>query len=390
MKLQDILQNTWKIKSEIMAYQTTINDSKNRNDIQQNIDMTKVDAIVNRIKAKYEKQGIISSDASIKELRSLISESTRSKIEILKPQDLVYNYNPSIRTIGKIYSKFTSFFEFISKKILGLFPDTKILSLELYSADLNYSAKQYLAICSVILFFVNLIIIPLIFLFFLAVNISVLYAFLLSVFILFGSIIFSLKYPTNIAKNRSKKIDLNLPYALRHMGVLLRSGLDLYKVIRTVAVTDYGVLSEELTKTVMEVEEGADVKDALRALALRTKSFALKNAISHLLRALKSGGNLSEVMNTIAEDVSMQQMSDIENFSGKMNFFGVIYIFVGIVIPVMFAILSGIRNAPLGSSVSFLTALPLTPLVIVLSFLVIFPTILFVMVIYIKSIKPNM
>jgi phosphotransferase system glucose/maltose/N-acetylglucosamine-specific IIC component len=95
-------------------------------------------------------------------------------------------------------------------------------------------------------------------------------------------------------------------------------------------------------------------------------------------------------MSTIADDVSYQLMSDIDMFTGKMNFFGVIYIFVGIVIPVMLAILSGIRNAPLGSNVSFLNALPLTPLVVALAFLVVFPMIFLMLVLYIKSIKPNM
>ena len=56
----------------------------------------------------------------------------------------------------------------------------------------------------------------------------------------------------------------------------------------------------------------------------------------------------------------------------------------------MLAILSGIRNAPLGSNVSFLNALPLTPMVVVLAFLVVFPMIFLMLILYIKSIKPNM
>jgi len=109
-----------------------------------------------------------------------------------------------------------------------------------------------------------------------------------------------------------------------------------------------------------------------------------------LLRALKSGGNLSEIMTTIADDVSYQLSADIDTFSGKLNFLGVIYIFVGIVVPVMLAILSGIRNAPLGSSISFFDALPLTPTVIIISFLVIFPLILLGLLLYIRSIRPSM
>jgi flagellar protein FlaJ len=377
-----------------MGYSETFTEdtSKTRTNIQERLDMSKVDAIVSRIKDKYEKQGLLGSEetSNLKELRSLISEGKRGKIEILKPQDLSYNFNPTIRGIGKIYNKFSSFFGFISKKVFGMLPESKLLAYDLYSADMNYSVSQYLAIASVLVFFVDIVLITAMFIVFLLFGMSFLIPLLLSIFLIIGSVYFALKYPESVAKQRARKIDTYLPFALRHMATLLRAGTDLYKVVRMVAVTDYGVLSEELTRTVMEVEEGQDIKDALRALSLRTKSFALKNAITHLLRALKSGGNLSEAMSSIADDVSFQIMSDIDAYAGKLNFFGVIYIFIGIVVPVMLAILSGIRNAPLGSAASFFSALPLTPLIIGLIFLILYPIIFFVLISYIKSIRPNM
>ncbi|PIU22288.1 MAG: hypothetical protein COT14_01925 [Candidatus Diapherotrites archaeon CG08_land_8_20_14_0_20_30_16] len=376
-----------------MAYQQTFvsDTSKNKVEIQEQIDMSKVDAIVNRIKEKYEKQGLLgdSETYNLKELRSLISEGKRAKIEVLKPADLSYSFNPVVRNIGTIYTKFSKFFGFIAKKILGKLPESKVLAYELYSADINYSVSQYLAIASVSVFLFNLVVIIALFSVFLLLGVSFLIPLILCIFFFIGGAFFALKYPSMIAKKRAKEIDTNLPFALRHMATLLRAGVDLYKVVRTVAVSDYGVLSQELTKTIMEVEEGQDIKDALRALSLRTKSFALKNAINHLLRALKSGGNLSEIMTTIADDVSYQLSADIDTFSGKLNFLGVIYIFVGIVVPVMLAILSGIRNAPLGSSISFFDALPLTPTVIIISFLVIFPLILLGLLLYIRSIRPS-
>ena len=377
-----------------MAYQQPfVNDtSKNKVEIQEQIDMSKVDAIVNRIKAKYEQQGLLGETETdnLKELRSLISEGKRAKIEVLKPADLSYSFNPMVRGIGAIYTKFRTIFEFIAKKILAKLPESRVLAYELYSADINYSVSQYLAIASVTIFLFNLVITVALFSIFLLFGVSFLIPLILCIIFFIGSIFFVLRYPSMVAKRRAKEIDSNLPFALRHMATLLRVGVDLYKAIRTVTVSDYGVLSQEFTRTILEVEEGQDIKDALRALSLRTKSFALKNAINHLLRALKSGGNLSEIMTTIADDVSYQMSTEIEAFSGKMNFFGVIYIFVGIIVPVMFAILAGIRNAPLGSNVSFFSALPLTPAVIIISFLVIFPMLLLALLLYIKSIRPNM
>ena len=177
-----------------------------------------------------------------------------------------------MRKLGKIYETFSGFFGFISRKVLGLFPETKVLSYELYSADINYSVAQYLAMSSVILFFANFLLIGCFFVLSTILKLSYWIPVVLSIFMIIFSIFFVLKYPTSVAKKRANLIDANLPFALRHMAMLLRSGMDLYKVVKTVSVADYGVLSDELMKTVLEVEEGADIKDSLRALSLRTKS----------------------------------------------------------------------------------------------------------------------
>ena len=69
-------------------------------------------------------------------------------------------------------------------------------------------------------------------------------------------------------------------------------------------MADYGELSEEFSRTINEIEEGTDTKLALRHMALRTQSKALRNSLIHVIRALRTGGNLSVIMNDIADDVS--------------------------------------------------------------------------------------
>jgi len=359
-------------------------------DAQQSIDMEKVDAIVTRIKEKYEKEGLLDKVESNKlgELRSIIAEGKRSKVEVMKPSDLKTDYNPSVRSIGNIYSSLKSFFGFIIDKLYKFVPGRNDLAYELYSANISYSTAQFLAMAAVISSFVTIFVTVLLFVLFYMFDVNLLYALVGGVFVFVIFSIWIMQYPASVANARAREIDRQLPFALRHMAAELRAGIGLYRVLQSVAVADYGVLSEELAKTIAEVEEGTDTKDALKNLALRTKSFALKNAINHLLRALKTGGNLSEAMNNIADEVAFDIRMQIETFTEKMNFFGVIYIFVGIVVPVMLAILSGIRNAPLGTSISFFSALPLTPLVITLIYVVLLPLGLFILVYYIKSTRP--
>ena len=192
-----------------MAYnQTFVNDtSKNKVEIQEHLDMTKVDAIVSRIKSKYEKQGLLEDPDSknLRELRGLIAEGKRAKIEILKPSDLSYSFNPLVRKVGEIYTKFSKFFDFISKKILSAMPESKLLAYELYSADMNYSVSQYLAISSVILFFVNTILIIAFFAIFLLLGITFLVPLALTIMLFIASIFVVLKYPTSVAKKEQRK-----------------------------------------------------------------------------------------------------------------------------------------------------------------------------------------
>ncbi|MBS3058730.1 MAG: type II secretion system F family protein, partial [Candidatus Diapherotrites archaeon] len=179
------------------------------------------------------------------------------------------------------------------------------------------------------------------------------------------------------------------PFALRHMATELKSGIGLYRTLQAIASADYGVLSQEFSQTINEIEEGTDAQDALRHLALRTQSRALRTALTQIIRALRTGGNLSEVMNNIAEDVSFELQQKTKEFAEKMNFFGVIFIFMAIVLPVFVAILGSIRNAPLGQGGSMFAGLPLDPTMIMLFYLVLMPLILCYLVFYLKISQPK-
>jgi len=115
----------------------------------------------------------------------------------------------------------------------------------------------------------------------------------------------------------------------------------------------------------------------------------LRTALTQIIRALRTGGNLSEVMNNIAEDVSFELQQKTKEFAEKMNFFGVIFIFMAIVLPVFVAILGSIRNAPLGQGGSMFAGLPLDPTMIMLFYLVLMPLILCYLVFYLKISQPK-
>ena len=96
-----------------------------------------------------------------------------------------------------------------------------------------------------------------------------------------------------------------------------------------------------------------------------------------MLRAMRVGGNLSDIMNEIAKDVSNDLKNKINTFAQKMNFFAVIFIFVCIVMPTAILILGAIRNSTTSGGTELFKAIPLTPQVMIIFYLVVMPIILY-------------
>jgi flagellar protein FlaJ len=358
-------------------------------------DMDEVERIVERMKRKYSDEGMEMEEVGgrLRELRGIIAEGKQAELEVQTAEDLKVFSSPLIRNLGKFYLSLKAVTKPI-EKIISKLPQVKQLSFYLYSANMKISAKQFLAIITsvaLIVFVVSATLLSaLVFTFFpqapmLTKSLLVL---LVSLMLTFMTVIIGFLIPRRKAMARGDAVSRELPFALRHMATELKSGLGLYRTIQTIALADYGALSEEFSRTINEIEEGTDTKLALRHLALRTQSKALRNALIHVIRALRTGGNLSVIMNDIADDVSFALRMKIRDFSQKMNFFATIFIYLAIVIPVFVSILGGIRITPIQSG-SIFESLPLDVPILVVFFLVFMPMILAYLVFFISLSQPK-
>lgn len=369
----------------------------------ESMDMEQVEKIVSRMKKKYTAEGIEFEEVSGKmsEIRNIITGGDVSEAKIQTADELADYKSPLISQLGKIYLLFKWPFDSLVRLIRN-FSFAKDLAYQLYSANMKFSVQQYLIISlvtSAIFFFLSFAVsffgltfaVEYLGFEFLPLELAgfkILWNFVLAAAIAFVVAIFvfliAILYPKSSAKKRADDISLELPFALRHMSTELKSGIGLYKTLQAIAVADYGVLSEEFARTINEVEEGTDAKDALRHFALRTQSKALRSALLQIIRALKTGGNLSGIMNQIAEDVSFELGMRIRDFGEKMNFFGVLFIIGAIVMPVFVAILGAIFNTPFGT-----IDLSFDPRLILLFYVVMMPFVLMMLVMYLKMIEPK-
>ena len=371
-------------------------------DVQEEFTDKEIDTIVDRMKTKYRSEGLEFNEVEGKlgELKGIISGTDHKGVEVQGVEALREGRSPYVRVLGHLYFALHGFFEWLGKRIEVL-PQMKSLNYYLYSANMSYSSKQWVAIISVIsvivfiaafsfgeiLFLVlryiaqqrELVLSPTL------VAFSYVVPFFGAFFLMIIAIFIGFLIPQSNAQQRGEACGTELPFALRHMATELRAGIGLYKTIQTIAKADYGVLSEEFSRTIGEIEEGTDTKDALRHFAARTQSRPLSNALRHIIRALRTGGNLSEIMGTIAGDVSFDLRMKVRDYSEKLNFFGVIFIFMGIVMPVFVGVMAAIVNGglPLGISI------PLTPPVVLLFYFLILPSFLGGLAYYLYITQPK-
>jgi len=359
------------------------------------VDEDEVSKIVETMKKKYREEGMVIDDvnSSLKELRGIIAEETYSKIDIDSTEDIEEFGSSITRGFGNLYLKLKNIIKPIQLSFKEL-PLTQELGFYLYSANMQYSANQFLALATTaglvmgFLFFIVGIFVGII-----LKNLlwTAMLPFAFGILGMIASTIIILGIPKSRAIARGNAISMELPFALRHMATELKAGLGLYKTLQAIAATNYGVLSEEFARTINEIEEGTDTSVALKHLSLRTQSKPLKNTINHMLRAIRVGGNLSEVMNDIARDVSDDLKNKIQAFSQKMNFFAVVFIFLGIVLPVAIIILGSIRNSPMAATgQNLFKAVPLTIDVLIVIYFVIMPILFILMNYYVYKTQPKM
>lgn len=371
------------------------NDLASSKDQNKELDVD-LDAVQNIVKKMKQKDKNITADSlsegHLKELREVISQGRLSQLDVDAESKLSANTEGTLeKSAAKYYRPFKGLIDSIVLYILKN-PIGKKISFYLTSANYKRTLIQHLVIStifalmlsaffSILLLFVFIVVKPI-----WAVSVVFIWVILFILFIF----IFAYLIPMQKAKTRGVYIDIELPFALRHIATELQAGIGLYKVLQSVAANDYGVLSEEMNRTILEIENGTDTKTALRHAALRSQSKNYNIALFHIVRTLNTGGNLANTISSVADTVSFDLLESAKTFGEKMNFFGIIFIFMAIVLPVFAAILGAIANAPLGQDGALFLPGVMTPTTLTLIYCVALPIIFIFLVYYIKMIEPKM
>jgi flagellar protein FlaJ len=116
------------------------------------------------------------------------------------------------------------------------------------------------------------------------------------VVIVFGWLFFSME-------RRVDTIEQTTPDFLRQIASLLRAGIGIETALEDISKQSGGPLNDELKRAVIEIKIGSTFDEALLSMGERLKSKTLDRTFRMILEGKRVGGSLSDVIETVAEDL---------------------------------------------------------------------------------------
>ena len=195
------------------------------------------------------------------------------------------------------------------------------------------------------------------------------------------SYIFIIYYPKIRQKEDYSDLNRELPYALRHMGIELKSGKGLHDTLITIRDADYGSFSKEVNRVLEEVKFGKSTEDSLLEMSKRVRCEGLTRAVQQIVGTLRVGGNLANSLDIIAKDISFEMQIKLKEYSQRLNSFILIYTFIAILAPVISLIMLMAGSTVMGDVIS-------SGLLLVI-YSLFFPLIVVFMGLFIKKLEPS-
>lgn len=188
--------------------------------------------------------------------------------------------------------------------------------------------------------------------------------------------------PKRKAKARATEVNKLIPYALRHMGTQLSSGIGLPETMVSVSNAKYGALSEEFGRTLTDMNAGMSMEEALDAMDNRLNSEPLRRALRQVKRTLRTGGDLSRTLNILADESAFEMRMKLRDYVQTLNMMTMMYMFISAVIPAMLMVVVMISSSGGKSGI--------TPNTAGVLYLVLLPFLLFYFIFMIKRFEPRL
>lgn len=142
-------------------------------------------------------------------------------------------------------------------------------------------------------------------------------------------------YPKLMAKKKIRSVDENLPHALHHLLIQIRSGVPLFNCFVSVSKGDYGQLSKVFERTIDEINTGKSEIEALETLARENPSLYFRRVLWQMVNALKSGADVSTTIKEIVENLAVDQTMSIKKYGAQLNPIAMLYMVFCVIMPTL-------------------------------------------------------
>ncbi len=142
-------------------------------------------------------------------------------------------------------------------------------------------------------------------------------------------------YPKLLSKKRIRNLDENLPHALHHLLIQIRSGVPLFNCLVSISKSGYGQLSKEFERAVNEINTGKSEVETMEVLAKENPSLYFRRVMWQLVNALKSGADVGGTIKEIVDNLAVEQTMSIKKYGAQLNPIAMLYMVFCVIMPTL-------------------------------------------------------
>lgn len=147
------------------------------------------------------------------------------------------------------------------------------------------------------------------------------------------SFFYVITYPSFLVGNRMKALESTLLFAMRHLLIRIKSGINLFDAMKGIAGGDYGNVSKEFDIIVNQINSGIPEIEALEDAAKRNPSKYFRRVVWQIANALRAGVDISKTIGAIIGNLSEEQKIKVKQYGATLNPLALVYMMLTVVIP---------------------------------------------------------
>lgn len=141
-----------------------------------------------------------------------------------------------------------------------------------------------------------------------------------------------LRRPVSLISRRRRDLDREVLFAGRFLLIKIHSGRPLLNAIVD-ASQSYGIASKYFKELVDDINMGTPIEQALDNAQRYSPSAKYRRILFQISNAIKIGIDVSEPLSNTLDEISQEQLIEIQRYGKKLNSLTLFYMLLAVVIP---------------------------------------------------------